>query len=213
MVLRSARASRARGAPLKSRYISCDILAGNETNFLRYSCYKYNFQIVCLHSVQSSPFAWRAPYFYGQPIIRIAAKFQYKISLLRPASRCYEHYLMVSRLSALKELCFSTKILRPEGCSWCEHFPPPHLEKLRVLLLLLLLLLSLLLLLLLLLSMMILIIGFTFPPTIHVKVITKCDSLYVNFITSTFFYYKVRQNTHMHEIFTGFLLRRELFLK
>ena len=29
------------------------------------------------------PFAWRIRYFYGQPITRIAAKFQYKVQLLR----------------------------------------------------------------------------------------------------------------------------------
>ena len=55
---------------------------------------------------------------------------------------------------------------------------------------LLLLLLSLLLLLLLL-SMTILIIGFTCPPTVYLKFITKCDI----FIKKCDRYYKVGQNT------------------
>ena len=36
---------------------------------------------------------------------------------------------MVSRFSAKKEIYFPTKILKPEGRSWCEHFPPPSLQK------------------------------------------------------------------------------------
>ena len=44
-------------------------------------------------------------------------------------SCCYGHYLMVSRFSAKKEIYFPTKILKPEGRSWCEHFPPPSLQK------------------------------------------------------------------------------------
>ena len=52
--------------------------------------------------------------------------------------------------------------------------------------------LLLLLLLLLLFLMMILIIGLTCPPTIHFKFITKCDSLFL-LQSATVCYYKVRQ--------------------
>ena len=111
------------------------------------------------------------------PILRIT---DFKFPLLRTPirwSRGRPH---------IKKLYLPTKILKPEDCSWCEHFPPPPLEKLRMLLLLLLLLLLLFLFL----SVMILIIGFTCPPTIHFKFITKCD----NFITKYDRNYKVRQN-------------------
>ena len=37
---------------------------------------------------------------------------------------------MVLRSSAYKELYFPSKILEPEGRSWCEHFSTPPLEKL-----------------------------------------------------------------------------------
>ena len=36
---------------------------------------------------------------------------------------------MVWRFSAKKEIYFPTKILKPEGRSWYEHFPPPSLQK------------------------------------------------------------------------------------
>ena len=90
----------------------------------------------------------------------------------------------LSRSSAYKELYFPRKILKPE----VEH--------------LLLLLLSLLLL-----SMMTLITGFTCPPTIYFKFITKCDkcdykvrqlfllqsAMVCYYKVRQLFYYKVRQ--------------------
>ena len=79
------------------------------------------FKIFCLYSQ-------RHLNFMENPIIRIAAKFQYKIRITT-APCCYGRYLMVSRSSARKELYFPT-ILKPESRSWCEYFPPPQLEKL-----------------------------------------------------------------------------------
>ena len=83
----------------------------------------------------------------------------------------------LSRSSAYKELYFPRKILKPE----VEH---------------LLVLLSLLLL-----SMMTLITGFTCPPTIYFKFITKCDKCY----------YKVRQLFLLQSAMVCYYKVRQLF--
>ena len=100
---------------------------------------------------------------------------------------------MVSRSSARKgSVYFPTKILKPEGRSWCEDFSPPLLEKLvlktahrrKVI--------------------VIVVVSddtyywFTCPQTVHFKFITKSDSLFYyivrrSVITKCDDYYKVRQ--------------------
>ena len=54
-----------------------------KSNFFVARASSKTFKVFCLYSVQS-PFAWRTPYFYGQPTIRIDANFQNKLPLLRP---------------------------------------------------------------------------------------------------------------------------------
>ena len=132
--------------------------------------------------------------FTDKPIIRITAKFQYKVLLLRTLTvintislrhglevvligrvRCTSPQRFWSRKATVDVSTF----LRPHLRNWCWKPFSEHGE----LLLLLSLSSSTSSLLLLLFLMMTLIIGFTCPPTIHFKFITKCDSL---------FYYKVR---------------------
>ena len=69
--------------------------------------------------------------FTNNPIIRIAAKFQlYKFLLLRTLAVIYRHYLVASwsRGCPLERVVLFYKDLKPGGCSWCEHFPTPHLR-------------------------------------------------------------------------------------
>ena len=63
------------------------------------------------------------------PIIGIAAKFQYKISSIRTLAVVDTFSWSRGRLHR-KELYFPTKILKSEERSWCDYFPPPSLEQL-----------------------------------------------------------------------------------
>ena len=63
------------------------------------------------------------------PIIGIAAKFQYKISSIRTLAVVDTISWSWGRLHR-KELYFPTKILKSEERSWCDYFPPPSLEQL-----------------------------------------------------------------------------------
>ena len=63
------------------------------------------------------------------PIIGIAAKFQYKISSIRTLAVVDTISWSRGRLHR-KELYFPTKILKSEERSWCDYFPPPSLEQL-----------------------------------------------------------------------------------
>ena len=63
------------------------------------------------------------------PIIGIAAKFQYKISSIRILAVVDTFSWSRGRLHR-KELYFPTKILKSEERSWCDYFPPPSLEQL-----------------------------------------------------------------------------------
>ena len=63
------------------------------------------------------------------PIIGIAAKFQYKISSIRTLAVVDTFSWSRGRLHR-KELYFPTKILKSGERSWCDYFPPPSLEQL-----------------------------------------------------------------------------------
>ena len=78
------------------------------------------FKIFCLYSHEQLTFM-------KSLIILIAAKFQYVIPSLRTLAVTYTHGLEVVRIETVYS---PTKILKPERCSWREHFPPPLLEKL-----------------------------------------------------------------------------------
>ena len=79
-----------------------------------------NIKIFCLYSHGQLTFM-------KSLIILIAAKFQYVIPSLRTLAVTYTHGLEVVRIETVYS---PTKILKPERCSWREHFPPPLLEKL-----------------------------------------------------------------------------------
>ena len=145
--------------------------------------------------------------FTDKPIIRITAKFQYKVLLLRTLTvintislrhglevvligrvRCSSPQRFWSRKATVDVSTF----LRPHLRNWSWK---PFSE----LFLLSSLWSSSLLLLLLLFLMMIFIIGLTCPPTIHFKFITKCDSLFLlqsatSVITKCDTCYKVRES-------------------
>ena len=112
-------------------------------------------------------------------MIRIAAKFQYKIPSPRTLasmdtvswswSRPHRKTCTFLQKSWIRKATVDMNtFVHPQLRNWCRK---PFSGKLLSLLLLLLL------------SMMILIIGFICPPTIHFKFITKCNKCY----------YKVRQ--------------------
>ena len=63
------------------------------------------------------------------PLIGIAAKFQYKISSIRTLAVVDTISWSRGRLHR-KELYFPTKILKSEERSWYDYFPPPSLEQL-----------------------------------------------------------------------------------
>ena len=128
--------------------------------------------------------------FRDKPIIRITAKFQYKVLLLRTLTVIntisLRHGLEVVLIGRAR--CTSPQRVWSQKATVDVSMLPLKAQSIRACskpfseLLLLLLSLSsssLLLLLLLLFLMMILIIGLTCPPTIHFKFITKCDSLFL----------------------------------
>ena len=148
------------------------------------------FKIFCLYSQGHLTFR-------QNPIIQIAAKFQYKIPPLRTLAVIWtlSHSLEVFRKERVLLSYKDLKAVRPQ-LMWtlssaltseigtenrsveCYYY-----NYLYIIWLLLLLLLW---------SMMIFIIGFTCPPTIHFKFITKCNSLFY-YKVRQLFYYKVRQ--------------------
>ena len=142
------------------------------------------FKIFCLYSQGHLTFR-------QNPIIQIAAKFQYKIPSLRTLavmdtiswSRGFPQrkgFTFLQRYWSGKALSSArtSKIGTENRSVECYYYNYLYIIWLLLLLLLL--------------SMMILIVGFTCRPTIHFKFITKCDSLFY-YKVRQLFYYKVRQ--------------------